>query len=243
MSHSDEKDTKQITEPEAITEDVFGETSDISDMDTDEKEIEMLGDIEIPDTFTPCLDKDNIPVQELILSTRAVVERLGIAHRNVVLRYTNTFYDLLSVKKDPLNDRYLYTEESVKQLAFIMNDVKNSGRSFRQELEYLESYDGRKMMSVASDNVGTLEKMFNQMQENIIKANNAQIQEMRNELREGMHLNRALLEDKTLSQLEERMEKQEELMRTIIEQKDEEIRELKMQLEQKKKPFWSFGKK
>ena len=236
-------------EKKTVLEEVYDEIQEAdilaNNMDVtaaEEKEMEMLGNIEIPETFTPCKNKEDISASDLCLSTSAVVERIGIAHRNVVLRYTNAFYDILTVRKDPINNRYLYTEESVKQLAFIMNDVKNSGRSFRQELEFLNSYDGKKVMSVASDNIGALEKMFNQMQDNIVKANALQLQGIKDELRQGLERNQMLLEDKSISELEERMEKQEELLRTIIEQKDEEIRSLKNQLEQKKKPFWPFGR-
>lgn len=214
------------------------------DEDAENEKTEFHEKIEIPSEFKPCKNKDDIPMQDLCLLTGTVTEKLGaigVTHRNTVLRYTGAFYDLLTVKKDLTNDRYLYTEESVKQLAFIINDVKNSGRSFKQELEFLQSRAGAKVMAVASDNVNVLEKMFNQMQNNIIRANSAQIQEMYQELRSHLDENNAaLLEDKRTTQIEERMQRHEEILLSIVEQKDEEIRELKEQLElaKKKKPFW-----
>lgn len=212
-------------------------TGDYEDAETFEEDNNSLDgmEIEIPKTFQPCKNKDEIPEKDLYLTTAAVTKMLGISHRNVIIRYTGAFYDLLAVKKDPINNHYLYTEESVKQLAFIINDVRNSGRSFKLEKEFLESSDGKKVMSVASDNVGTLEKMFTQMQQNIIESNNAQWKEIRTLLSEAAA---PTIEDKSLIQIEERMSKQEEILKTIVEQKDEEIRLLKEQLAQKKKPFW-----
>ncbi len=220
------------------------QTAEGEDEENEEKSDPCEKKIEIPSEFKPCKNKDDIPMQELCLLTGAVTERLsaiGVTHRNTVIRYTSAFYDLLTVKKDLTNDRYLYTEESVRQLAFIINDVKNSGRSFKQELEYLRSHDGAKVMAVASDNVNVFEKMFTQMQNNIIQANTAQIQEMYQALLSHLDENNAaLLEDKRTAQIEEKMQHHEEILLSIVEQKDAEIRELKEQLEQakKKKPFW-----
>jgi len=215
---------------------------DVSEPDVNEEQINTsLNEenedikIEIPKVFKPCTNKDEIPEKDLYLTTAAVTKLLGISHRNVILRYTSAFYDLLAVRKNPVNAHYYYTEEAVKQLAFIINDVRNSGRSFKLEKEFLESSEGAKVLSVASDNVAVFEKMFNQMQSNIIAANNEQFKELRSLLSETIG---PRLEDKSLIQLEERMERQEELLQGVIAQKDEEIRLLREQLERKKKPFW-----
>lgn len=200
-----------------------------------------IPEIEIPDYFEAFTkDKDEIPAGEAYLTTSEVVQRLNASHRNVVIRYTSTFFDILAVKQNKMNSRYMYTEEAVKQLAFIMNDVRESGRTMKQELEYLQSKTGGKVMNLAANNTQVMEQLFNSLQRNIIESNKQLL----------LSSNKQMLEDKkemtdAITNLERRLEEQQFNLKQMLDMKDEQIETLKKQLEEsklkeKKKGFLFF---
>lgn len=208
----------------------------------------FLDKIEIPDEFTPCLDKETISKKDAYLSTGDVKTMLGVNHRNVVLRYTTAFYDFLAVYRDPVNSRYRYTEESVRQLAFIINDVKNTRRTIQQEIDFLTSKAGGKLLNVATDNVSVMEQLFETMQNNIIESNRRMLQESQQQLISHFEdSSKALLESKdesdSLKKLEQRLEEQQYTLQSIVQQKDREIEELKKQIKDKDEELAAKKKK
>jgi len=134
----------------------------------------------------------------------------------------------------------MYTEEAVKQLAFIMNDVRESGRTMKQELEYLQSKTGGKVMNLAANNTQVMEQLFNSLQRNIIESNKQLL----------LSSNEQMLEDKkemtdAITNLERRLEEQQFNLKQMLDMKDEQIETLKKQLEEsklkeKKKGFLFF---
>ena len=128
-----------------------------------------------------------------------------------------------------MNSRYMYTEEAVKQLAFIMNDVRESGRTMKQELEYLQSKTGGKVMNLAANNTQVMEQLFNSLQRNIIESNKQLL----------LSSNEQMLEDKkemtdAITSLERRLEEQQFNLKQMLDMKDEQIETLKKQLEESK---------
>ena len=123
----------------------------------------------------------------------------------------------------------MYTEEAVKQLAFIMNDVRESGRTMKQELEYLQSKTGGKVMNLAANNTQVMEQLFNSLQRNIIESNKQLL----------LSSNEQMLEDKkemtdAITSLERRLEEQQFNLKQMLDMKDEQIETLKKQLEESK---------
>lgn len=224
------------------------EMKDVIEHVFDDEDVVIDSKIEIPEEFTPCSNKEELGASAY-LGTNDVANMLGV-HRNIVLNYTNAFYEFLSVSKNPQNNRFKYTEESVKQLAFLINDRRNNSRTLKQEKDYILSKTGGKAMNIATRNVETLEKMFNTLQENIIENNKQMFQQMLAEnnlllsqLNEENSKAIALLEssgESTKQQYEEQLRKQEEEYDKIIIDKNKEIEELRKELAEKNKKRFLF---
>lgn len=210
----------------------------------------ISGKIEIPDEFIPCADKENLT--GAYMSTSEVADILGI-HRNIVLYYTNIFYEYLSASRNPSNGRYRYTEEAVRQLAFLINDRMNNNRTLKQEYSFIQSKIGAKTLNMASNNVEMLEQMFNSMQYNIIESNKKMFAESSKALLEQIEgVNRLRLEQNNeskdaIERLEKKLDVQEERYRELFEEKNREIerlnnlvKEQEEQLNAKKKKRFFF---
>lgn len=125
--------------------------------------------IEIPSDFIQ-YDKDKSEdLSEMTIPSRLAEQTLGLS-KQTLINYTKTFYDILAVWQNPINRYYNYSELGLKQIAFIVNDRRNSGRTMAQEKEFMMSKLGKKVGNLAIDNTNTLESMFNQMAESIIAA-------------------------------------------------------------------------
>ena len=110
-----------------------------------------------------------------------------------------------------------------------MNDVRESGRTRKQELEYLQSKTGGKVMNLAANNTQVMEQLFNSLQRNIIESNKQLL----------LSSNEQMLEDKkemtdAITSLERRLEEQQFNLKQMLDMKDEQIETLKKQLEESK---------
>lgn len=244
--------------------------NELKEKDTDSTENDILDDvdieyigmddvtissqIEIPEKFIPCKDKDSIDYGLYYHTTGDVAVQLGV-HRNIVLNYTNTFYDFLEVTKNPMNGRYKYTKNAIKQLAYLINDRLNNHRTLKQELDYIQSTSGAKTMDLAVRGPEAVEKLFNNMQDAIIE-NMKQLMDNNNQAvmkylqtSEQLRLEDLESEKKTYKILEERITEQEAIMKEILYDKNKEIALLKNKIQEqeeqlkKKKRLFSFGRK
>lgn len=202
--------------------------------------------LEIPDEFTPCTDKEAIR-DEAILNTSVVAQELGV-HRNVVINYTRDFYDYLAVYKNPANNRYKYTRESVKQLAFLMNDRLNNRRTIKEELEFIQTKTGGKVYNMAVNNTLVFETMFNAMQKNIIESNKQMIEDSTKAIIQQLSASEQLRIETSEREKEliQRMDRQEEKLMELIDEKNDEIERLREEIrerdekQKKKKKFFPW---
>lgn len=197
----------------------------------------VFSKIEIPEEFTAYTDKETIS-REAHLTTGEIAQMLGV-HRNNVINYTNVFFDYLAAVKNPLNNRYKYTIDAVKQLAFLFNDRLNNNRTMRQELEYIQSKVGGKTINVATRNVETLELLFNTMQNNIIESNRQFLAKNMNiilkqlQVNEQLRIESADREKESFEKIEQKITEQKKLFEELISEKNQEIEKLKTELQEK----------
>lgn len=255
-----DKDEEYGFTGEVIEEDRVVSTSETVNMGDEEETIGVIPEVEIPEEFTPWKNDENDPdrnslASKATLSSTMVAERLGINHRNVILNYTNAFYDYLAVYRNLINNRFYYTEEAVKQLAFIINDRANNRRTIKQELDFIQSSYGGKAMNMVSNNLDTMEAVLNQMQNNIITAVTQLNEQSERRLlqhiqqTESMRIEQKDKEAAALSHLEKRYEEkyaeqEQEYKKQLyekaqeIERLEEKIKEQEELLSHKKKGFF-----
>lgn len=227
-----------------MIEENHSQLDDISDekIEIDEEMIEVIHDV--PDEYPYNSDEDK--ENEYIYKTSKVAEYLGI-HRQTLIQYANTFKEVLDIQKtSPTGDR-LYSNKCISQLAFIINDMTQSGRSKSQELTYLKSKYGSKNMEIAVTGPEGVAQMFEEMQAALLLSlENAQKQNMQ-ELLKAFDERTKILEDNrtALSDYEQKLEVQEQRYTEALKLRDDEITKLQKQLDQtkaelenQKKPFW-----
>lgn len=247
--------------------------SSSADSDLDEEEAQetetysgpVVANIEIPDQFTAYTNKEEVAATA-IYSTGRVAKKLGV-HRNLVRAFAENFYDVLPVVKDPSNNQYKYTEEAVRQIAFLINDRLDNHRTIQQEADYINSTLGRKTTSLATNTAMAFETMFNAMQTTLFENQNRHHEEQMSAIREGLLGNEKLrLEDKSsmeamqnefanqMSELRQQMERleqkqdqafaeKEKQLSEALSSKDKQIMELQAKLEAKEKELEESKKK
>ncbi len=225
----------------------------------------VVANIEIPDQFTAYTDKEEVAATA-IYSTGRVAKKLGV-HRNLVRAFAENFYDVLPVVKDPSNNQYKYTEEAVRQIAFLINDRLDNHRTIQQEADYINSTLGRKTTSLATNTAMAFETMFNAMQATLFENQNKHHEEQMSAIREGLLGNEQLrLEDKSsmeamqnefasqMSELRQQMERleqkqdqafaeKEKQLSEALSSKDKQIMELQAKLEATEKELEESKKK
>lgn len=193
-----------------------------------EDDVEVLGKdnftptIEIPSNFPKSEKEKSELSKEMTIRTGDAAKKLGV-NRNKLIHLTRFFYEIIDVVQDPSNSYYQYTESSLKQLAFIINDMINSNRSKQQEKDFLLTELGGKVTNLAINNTKTLETLFSQMTESIIEANR---QTISTEMGKQSNL---LLENKdNVASTESKLD---EIKALLSGQQNEEIAKLKSDVE------------
>lgn len=231
--------------------------------DSSVDEVEIIS-VPIPDTLSEVKEPEEL--KGPFYRTGEVATKFGI-DRQTILRYTKVFQEFLSVKQET-NGYFLYTEDAIKQIAFIQHDRQKHNRTFPAELEYLRSQYGSRDRKLAMGGAVALEEvlkaateLFATQTREIIKAEmdkqmlaiesrEHSLDEMSQKFDEK---NREILEknQELLDRLNQKMERQEEAYTTALLGKDKEIERLQQQLQEKEaalneatsKKRWFFGKK
>lgn len=219
-------------------EDDFEEMDELENEPEDDKleDIQVVSRIEIPNEFVPHGDPNDLAGP--FYKTSYVAEQLGV-NRQTVIRYARMFKEYLAIRINPVGERQ-YTDESIKQLAFLINDRISNGRTLPAELEYIKGKYGSRDLKLASQPMQVFEEMFNVLQDNIIKNNSMLMQQMMDESQKRIEESNSVLE-----KLEERFERQDEAYSAALSAKDREIERLQTALQEKenelksrKKRFW-----
>lgn len=199
--------------------------------------------IEPPDEFIPCVgDRDYL--EGPFYKTQYVADKVGV-NRQTVINYANIFEDVLAIRKKPSGDRE-YTEESIRQIAFLLHDKTSNNRTLQQEAEYIKSRYGKQEFNLAAGGIQALDKFFTEMKESMLSEQRAMFEEV-------LSSNRQLLEkrNETDAMLMHRLDEQAERYEKVIESQQDEIIILRKQLEQhelnkekdEKKGFFGWLKK
>lgn len=176
--------------------------------------------VEPPEEFVPCRDHDDL--EGPFYKTQYVADKVGV-NRQTIINYSNFFDDVLAIRRKPTGDRE-YTEESIRQIAFLIQDKKRNNRTLQQEAEYIKNRYGKQEFELAAGGVRALEKFFDEMKESMLSEQRAMFEEV-------LSSNRQLLEkrDETDAMLIHRLDEQAERYEKVIENQQEEIINLKKQ--------------
>ncbi len=203
----------------------MSEMENLNDHDVDsENQYSVQVTIDPPDVFVPCDYVDNL--EGPFYKTQYVADKVGV-DRQTVINYANLFEDVLAIRRKPSGDRE-YTEESIRQIAFLINDKKTSGRTLTQEADYIKSRYGKQDFSLAAGGVRALEQFFDEMKDALLNEQKSMFEEL-------LSSNKLLIEkqnqadEKILVRLDEQAERYEK----VIESQQDEIIALKKQLDEK----------
>lgn len=212
----------------------------------------QAGDTEViqnvPDEF-PQTDENDMDMAHLY-KTQQIADKLGV-QRQTVINYARFFEEILDIQKTSNGDR-MYSDKCLSQLAFILDDKARSGRSNQQELAYLKSEYGSKSMEIATNGVEGLSKLFNEMQSSLLHAIEETQERNKREILSALEKKSQMLEDthSSAAEYEAKLDEQARRYSDALQKRDDEIdtlqkelRSLKDELEEQKKPFWKRKKK
>ena len=211
----------------------------------EEESVEVITDT--PKEY-PVTDKDDF-YQDHPFKTQHVIDRLGIP-RQTVINYSNFYEEILDLKKSPGGDR-MFSEKCIKQLAFILTDKDVSRRNNPQELQYLKTMYGSKNMELATGGTEALTKFFSDFQAAVLQSMEESQKRNQQELIEYFSQKEKKLEDAyaASADYEKRLDEQAERYSSALQKREDEIEQLKVELEktkaelaEKNKPF-SFLKR
>jgi len=205
-----------------------------------EEEFEADVVVNVPEEFPKTTEEDT--QGEHPYKGNQVAEKLGVT-RQTISNYARDFGEVLDIEL-LVNGTRLYSDKSIQQIAFIYEDMKQSGRDRVQELRYLRTSIGQKSMELATTGTEGMMKLFTEMQNSLLQS----IQMVGESQQQGQKdLMEAL---KYRADLLEKNEETEKRYMEALERRDAEneqllkrVRELEEQLEERNKPFWKRKKK
>lgn len=183
--------------------------------------------VEPPEEFEPCaVNRDDL--EGPFYKTQYVADKIGV-NRQTIINYSNFFEDVLAIRRKPGGDRE-YTEESIRQIAFLIHDKQSNNRTLQQESEYIKKRYGKRELELAADGVRALENFFDEMKEALLSEQRAMFEEM-------LSSNKQLLlekRDEADVQLLQKLDEQAERYGKVIESQQDEIIALQKQLEEQR---------
>ncbi len=245
---SDMQMNEQQTDERTLHNDAIGSEREVPPEDTvevNESEPDVLAgevepkEIEIPSEYI-YYNNEEISEAEAYMGTTEAAKKLGI-HRNSLYGYCRSFGDLLAIKENTDNGYIRFTDKSIKQLQFIIHDLRQNNRTYEQERAFLESKAGRKSANMVVETNTTIEAMFNQMQKNLMEQQKQLIQEQAAMISETVASRLSekqealLLSDKQISESYGNLEKQVVEIQSEMQKMGEQITAKDNQLLEKEK--------
>ena len=196
----------------------------------EEENVEVITDA--PKEY-PVTNEDDFS-QDHPYKTQYVIDRLGIP-RQTVINYSNFYEEILDLKKSPGGDR-MFSEKCIKQLAFILKDKEVSRRNNPQELQYLKTMYGSKNMELATGGTEALTKFLSDFQASILQSIEESQKRSQQELIDYINQKEKRLEDahNISADYEKRLDEQAERYSSALQKRDDEIEQLRVELEKTK---------